>query len=343
MDEAAEPEKAGGTATVTGQPGTVVRTSADGDTASDSLGAPLYLAWQLTNECNFACLHCIEESGPGKAFKDELDDEHVFSVLRQATDLEVPYIALSGGEPMTHPRFFDFVEYAAGRGAQLKIETNGAYLTEDACRRLKELDVKSVQVSLDGASPETFNRMRVRGDFEQIIAGIRNLQRAGVALEINYSPTKFNAHEIGDAVDLAYELGAGSFYSGRIMHTGNAVKTWHLLMPSEEQYDRYFEVLHAKRDEYAGRMRVRFHEMGLLEELRERLRSPAALLIVLPNGLVKMINALPFVCGDLRRDSLADVWANFRRAWRDPRVAQFVDDLATDPTKTAELHRWIFV
>ena len=47
-------------------------------------------------------------------------------------------------------------------------------------------------------------------------------------------------------------------------------------------------------------MRVYFHEAGLLEELRYRLHQPAALLIVLPNGLVKLINALPFVCGDLR-------------------------------------------
>ncbi len=88
-------------------------------------------------------------------------------------------------------------------------------------------------------------------------------------------------------------------------------------------------------------MRVYFHEMGLLEELRYRLQHPAALVIVLPNGLVKLINALPFVCGDLRRESLAEVWINFQRAWRDPRVAQFIDDLATDPRKTSELHRWI--
>ena len=35
--------------------------------------AVLYVAWQVTNECNLACLHCIEESGPGKEFRDELD------------------------------------------------------------------------------------------------------------------------------------------------------------------------------------------------------------------------------------------------------------------------------
>jgi MoaA/NifB/PqqE/SkfB family radical SAM enzyme len=314
-----------------------------GTTTSGALGAPLYLAWQLTNECNFACLHCIEESGPGRAFKDELDDTQVFEVLRQAIELDVPYISLSGGEPMVHPRFFDLVAFAAARGTQLKIETNGQYLTEEACRRLKALDVKSVQVSMDGASRATFNKMRVRGDFDEVVQGIRNLVEAGVPLEINYSPTKFNTHEIGQAVDLAYALGAQNFYTGRTMYTGNAVKTWHKLVPSDDQYMQYFDTLHRKRVEYAGRMRVHFHEMGLLSEMRERLENPAALLIVLPNGLVKLINALPFVCGDLRRDSLAQVWANFQEAWKDPRVSAFVAALEHDPTKTADLHRWIHV
>ena len=80
-------------------------------TGSGDLGAPLYIAWQVTNECNLACLHCIEESGPGKAFPDELDDEQVLAVLEQAMDLEVPYLSFSGGEPMVHRRFFDMAEY----------------------------------------------------------------------------------------------------------------------------------------------------------------------------------------------------------------------------------------
>ncbi len=203
--------------------------------------------------------------------------------------------------------------------------------------------MKAVQISLDGASRETFNRMRVRGDFDLAIEGIRNLHAAGVPVEINYSPTLFNIHEIGLAVDLAYELGAYSFYTGRTMYTGNAVKTWHRLAPAEEQYAAFFEVLRAKADEYRGRMRVYYHEMGLLEELRYRLDHPAALLIVLPNGLVKLINALPFVCGDLRRQPLEEIWANFQRAWADPRVANFIEDLAGDSRKTSTLHQWIYL
>ena len=67
----------------------------------------------------------------------------------------------------------------------------------------------------------------------------------------------------------------------------------------------------------------------------------AALLIVLPNGLVKIINALPFVCGDFRLQSLSEIWGNFRRAWQDPRVANFINDLAGDAGKTRTLHQWV--
>jgi MoaA/NifB/PqqE/SkfB family radical SAM enzyme len=185
--------------------------------------------------------------------------------------------------------------------------------------------------------------MRVRGDFDRTLEGVRNLRAAGVPIEINFSPTSFNAHEIGAAVDLAAELGAYSFYTGRTMYTGNAVKTWHRMAPSDEQYEAFFKTLHDKVEEYRGRMRVHFHEMGLLEELRYRLHHPAALLIVLPNGLVKLINALPFVCGDLRRQTLGEIWARFQRAWQDPRVARFVEDLAEDPRKTATLHQWVYL
>lgn len=326
---------------VTQAHGTLTETPAS--TESGDLGAPLYVAWQITNECNLACLHCIEESGPGKAFKDELTRDQVFAVLGQLLEQEVPYLSFSGGEPMVHPHFFDMVEFVCNGGGQLKIETNGHYLTPASCERLARLGVKAVQVSFDGASRETFNKMRVRGEFNTAVDGTRNLREAGVPIEINYSPTRFNVHEIGAAVDMAFEMGAYSFYTGRTMYTGNAVKTWHLLAPSEDEYKLFFKTLHAKTEQYQGRMRVHFHEMGLLDELRYRLVHPAALLIVLPNGLVKLINALPFICGDLRTESLTQIWKNFQRAWLDPRVEQFVKELAQDPNRTSSLHQWVKV
>ncbi|MBI3549966.1 MAG: radical SAM protein [Elusimicrobia bacterium] len=320
---------------------TVAQEQQTHEIGSEDIGAPLYVAWQITNECNLACLHCIEESGPGKAFKDELTKEQTFSVLKQMADAQVPYISFSGGEPMVHPDFFEMVEYITDKGVNLKIETNGHYLTPENCKRLKDLEVKAVQVSIDGGTPASFNKMRVHGRFEKAIEGMRNLREAGVPVEVNFVPAKFNIHEVGQAVDLAFENGAYSFYSGKIMFTGNAVRTWHILQPSEEQYVEFFKTLHGKTKEYEGRMRVFFHELGLLEELKYRLVNPAALFIIIPNGKVKLINALPFTCGDLREQTLSEVWGNFNRAWKDPRVAKFVDDLEKDPDLVSKLHKWI--
>jgi MoaA/NifB/PqqE/SkfB family radical SAM enzyme len=309
--------------------------------ASEDLGAPLYVAWQITNECNLACLHCIEESGPGKAFKDELSSEEAFNIIDQLVKGEVPYVSFSGGEPMVRPDFFQMVERITKGGVGLKIETNGHYLTPENCARLKELGVKAVQVSIDGGSPASSNKMRVHGRFDQALEGIANLKAAGVPIEVNFVPAKFNIHEIGEVVDLAYRVGAYSFYTGKIMYTGNAVRTWKITAPDEADYPKFFETLHRKSEEYKGRMRVYFHEMGLLEELRYRLVNPAALFIILPNGKVKLINALPFTCGDLRSQKLGEVWQNFQKAWKDPKVAQFVDKLAEDPEIVSQLHQWV--
>ena len=80
-----------------------------------------------------------------------------------------PYLSFSGGEPMVHPLFFKMVEFVCSRGGQLKIETNGHFLTPENCARLKSLGVKAVQVSLDGATrldvqPDAHPRRIQHGD-----------------------------------------------------------------------------------------------------------------------------------------------------------------------------------
>ena len=307
---------------------------------TSDLAAPLYVAWQITNECNLACLHCIEESGPGKAFKDELTTQQAYGVIDQLIKSEVPYVSFSGGEPMVRPDFFGMVERITKGGAGLKIETNGHYLTPENCKRFKDLGVKAVQVSLDGVTAASYDKMRVNGRLESALGGIKNLREAGVPIEINFVPAKFNIKEIGAAVDLAYDIGAYSFYTGKLMFTGNAVRTWGITAPDEADYPRFFETLRLKCDEYKGKIRVYYHAMGLLDELRYRLENPAALFIILPNGKVKLINALPFTCGDLRTDTIGQVWTQFQAAWKSPRVATFIDRLAEDPSIVSRLHQW---
>ena len=306
--------------------------------------APLYVAWQITNECNLACLHCIEESGPGKAFRGRaLRAQTSSRVLDQMIELEVPYLSFSGGEPMVHPHFFEMVERVCSGGGQLKIETNGHYLTPENCARLATLGVKAVQVSLDGASRATFNRMRVRGEFDRAVDGMRNLRDAGVPIEINFSPTRFNVAR--DRRGRRPRLRARRV---QLLHGPHDVHRQRRqgLAPSRRRprssTRRSSTRCAAKAEEYRGRMRVYFHEMGLLEELRYRLQHPAALLIVLPNGLVKLINALPFICGDLRtraaRGRLGQLPA---RVARSARRAVRRRPRAVIRARRATLHQWV--
>ena len=55
------------------------------------------------------------------------------------------------------------------------------------------------------------------------------------------------------------------------------------------------------------------------------------MLLVVPNGKVKLLNALPFAPADLRRDSLETAWQAYREAWRTPEVREFVARCRTEP------------
>jgi MoaA/NifB/PqqE/SkfB family radical SAM enzyme len=305
------------------------------------LKSPLYAAWQLTNECDLACLHCIEDSGPGKAFPNELSHDEALRIVDELIAAEVPYVAFSGGEPFLHPRLFDLLGRFRGQGVGLKLETNGQHLDPETCGRLADVQVKAVQVSMDGISEPALRMLRPKAGLQKIIDGIRGLRKAGVEVEVNFAPTRHNAGQIAQTMELARSLGAYAFYTGRLMYTGRAVRFWDKIAPSEEQYADFFATVKAKALEYEGRMRVCYHELGIVEELRYRAEHPAALVIILPDGRVKLINALPFTCGDLRHQSLSEVWAHYQKAWKDARVTGFIDELARDEKAIARLHEWV--
>jgi MoaA/NifB/PqqE/SkfB family radical SAM enzyme len=305
------------------------------------LKSPLYAAWQLTNECDLRCLHCIEESGPRKAFPDELALGEAIRITDELIAAEVPYVAFSGGEPLLHPHLFELLSRFRGHGVGLKIETNGQHLDEATCGRLADAQVKAVQVSLDATSEEVLRKLRPKASLMKILDGIRFLRDRGVEVEVNFAPNRHNVDQVAATMDLANALGAYAFYTGRLMYTGRAVRSWEKIAPSEEQYGAFFSAVKAKEREFAGRMRVCYHELGIVEELRYRAANPAALVIILPDGRIKLINALPFTCGDLRRQSLAQVWEHYQQAWKDPRVTGFIDELAENEKAISRLHDWV--
>ena len=70
------------------------------------LAAPLFVSWQLTRDCDLACLHCCTDSAPGKRLPDELTAAEALELAEKFIASEVPYVMLCGGEPLVVPHFF---------------------------------------------------------------------------------------------------------------------------------------------------------------------------------------------------------------------------------------------
>jgi len=301
--------------------------------------APLFLPWQLNAECNLKCLHCCEQAGA--SMTDEMTREESLDFCRQAAELDVPYMAISGGEPMLCPHIFDICEFIRDNNISLKIETNGEHIDEQTAKKLAKLNLRSVQVSLDGATAATHEKLRVGGNWEKAVTACKLLVKHGVKAEIVFVPVKFNIHETAAVVDLAYSLGVYGFYTGKTMRIGRAAQNWDTLCPSDEEYQRFYEVLKEKEEAYKGKMKVYCYPSDVLDELKYRTKSPAADLLVLPNGKVKLINSLPFICGDLKKQNLGQIWENYKKAWKNPQVIEFTNKVIADPNLLAESNNWI--
>ncbi len=304
----------------------------------DSLSAPAMVAWQLTRDCNLACLHCCTDSAPGRALPGELPRERALSLAREIAEAGVPYALIAGGEPSLVSHFGEVCAALSQGGVWLKVETNGQSFDVSALRGLR---VRSVQVSLDGATRRVYARQRPGGDLEKALACGRAVRAAGLPLEITFAPTLLNIDEAGAVIDLALELGAFRFNTGRLMRLGTAAKLWQRLEPSQERYERFLALLERRERELAGRLELCFRPFSLPEDARALRREPPGTLLILPDGRVKVAAPLPYTCFDVTKRPFLEAWDAYRKSFGDPRVLRAFERLAADPASSAKANEWV--
>jgi len=253
---------------------------------------------------------------------------------------QVPYVMLCGGEPLVVPHFFRIAEALGAAGVQLKIETNGQRLDAGVVERLARLPVRSVQVSLDGDSQEVYERQRPGGSLVKAHAACRAVRAAGLPLEITFAPTRLNLHEAGAVVRRAHALGAFRFNTGKLMRVGTAARLWNRLEPAAGQYRDFRGLLECEARNLGGQMEFCYSPFTLGDALQASLGEPPATLLVLPNGWVKVAAALPYICADLRRESLAEAWAAYCGAWRDEAVLAGIRRAAGNESHHADANDW---
>ena len=209
----------------------------------DALGAPLFVSWQLTRDCDLCCLHCCTESAPGKRLADELDAGEAMRLARDIVESNVPYVMLCGGEPLVVPHFLRIAEFLGNAGVKLKIETNGQLFDARMADRLAALPIRSIQISLDGDTEAVYQQQRPGASLAKAHAACRAARAAGLPLEVTFAPTRLNIHEVLPVIERARELRAFRFNTGRLMRIGTAARLWDKLAPTADQYREFRRIL----------------------------------------------------------------------------------------------------
>jgi cyclic pyranopterin phosphate synthase len=137
----------------------------------------------LTDKCNLRCTYCMPSDfadwlpGPSLLSTDEL-----MQVLDVATSLGIDGVRLTGGEPLLRADVVDVVRRITQltHAPEISVTTNGLKLTTLA-KPLADAGLKRVNVSLDTLDRDRFKAMTFRDRFDDVIAGIKAAQVAGLA------------------------------------------------------------------------------------------------------------------------------------------------------------------
>ncbi len=170
--------------------------------------------WLHTNNsCNLACEHCLVSSGP--TGDRGLGQRSLEALIDEAAGIGVRRFYFTGGEPFLRRDLFELIERVTRtHGRELRVLTNGLLFQGAILAALERQKPRllSLQVSLDGARPETNDAVRGKGTFPRIVEGIRTLAAAGFAPTVSTVITKDNVAEMAALVRLVKETGASSWH-----------------------------------------------------------------------------------------------------------------------------------
>ena len=177
----------------------------------------------ITRGCNLRCRHCYTDA---RHCADEMHSQAIDAglfrdVVRQAKQLGVSYVKLSGGEPLMHPRIGEILEIAGRVRIDVVLSTNGVPCTPSLVKELSRIRLRGVSVSLDGADAETHEWVRGEtGCFAKALRGIRALAEAGLSPNIGMVILRRNIRQVEAVVGLAESLGVSSVTFNLAQPTG---------------------------------------------------------------------------------------------------------------------------
>lgn len=171
---------------------------------------PVSVNIEPTINCNLECEMCQITLWDRKA--GDLTFHNLRVLLNKIPSLMK--VKLQGmGEPFLNKELHDMVGEAAGKDIWVEVTSNGTLLGgQDFRRKILDGPLNSITLSLDGATAETYEGIRGKGNLAQLIDGIKNLaaerkKDATPQIAIWIVGMRKNIHELPQMVQICYDLG----------------------------------------------------------------------------------------------------------------------------------------
>jgi radical SAM protein len=308
---------------------------------------PLLVFWEMTKACDLSCFHCRASAQP-EPDSDELSDVEGRNLIDELATMgrPRPILILTGGDCLKRPDIIELVTYATERGVPVAVAPSvTAQLTDSTLHALRQHGVKTVSLSLDGASAKTHDDVRgVPGHFNDTMNAVATLKRCGFTVQINTTVMAPNLEELADIAVLMQELGVDIWEVFFLIATGRGTEV--IASSSQENEDicnflvdasRYgftvrtveapfFRRIAAQRrapvdgqsdTESTGSLYIRLRDR-LVSQLGQpsrpartttaATRDGKGVIFIAANGDVYPSGFLPLRLGNVRTQSLADIY-----------------------------------
>jgi len=272
---------------------------------AQAMGVPISVHLDLTYRCNERCEHCYLEHHD----KGEMSTAEIFGIFDQLADAGVFFLVLSGGEPLLRRDFFPILERARSLLFNVKLKTNAVLIREAEARRIRELGVEQVQISVYSHRPQVHDGItRLPGSLKRTLRAVEFLKLQGLKVTIANVLMRPNLMDASGVQRLAAEMGVCYTLDPTITPMLNG--------------DTSLLSLRAPRDV----LRQAFRDSSLVGNVEEFCAPPAAAdddaldatpcsaghtaCYVSPYADVYPCVQFPLPSGNLRRQKFIDIWRN---------------------------------
>lgn len=181
---------------------------------------PIYAVWEITLRCDHACAHC--GSRARSARPDELTTEELLDVADQIVRLGFREVTLIGGEAYLRPDCVDLVRRLADGGVRVTMQTGGRGFSAKKAGKLADAGLSAVGVSIDGMEQEHDVLRNSPGSWAAALRALDVAREHGLIVTTNSQINRLNRHSLPELLPLLRDRGVRAWRGQLTVPMGRA-------------------------------------------------------------------------------------------------------------------------